>query len=43
MLDVFAYFGIFWQAAIVIGIACVLASTAWGIIETKHRKRSDDF
>jgi hypothetical protein len=43
MLDIITYFGIFWQAAIIIGFACVLGSTAWGIVETKHRKNKEYF
>jgi len=43
MFDIFGYVGLFWQAAIVLGFACVLGSTVWGVIETKPRKNKDYF
>jgi len=43
MLDVFIYFGPLFEGAIVIGLACVMASTAWGVVETRHRKQNVDY
>lgn len=44
MFEILPYLGVFYQAAIVIGFACVLFSTAaWGIVETKPRKNRDYF
>jgi len=43
MFEMLSYLGIFYQAAIVLGFACVLASTAWGIVETKPRKSNTDY
>lgn len=43
MLDILPYLGLLVQGAIILGFALVLGSTAWGIVETKHRNNKDYF
>jgi hypothetical protein len=41
IIDAFAYLPPLIEVAIVLGFALVLASTAWGVVETKHRSRRE--